>query len=91
VTSIIVTIADPRPPTAELTLVSPPWAAPNTTVLVNGTAVSLLGSNVGGAIVTITWSVQAAEIPVDVYQVTSVPASSMATGSVPNLALLVHV
>lgn len=40
---VTITIADPRPPTAELTLNSPVWAAPNTTVVVNGTAASLLG------------------------------------------------
>ena len=55
-----ITIADPRPPTAELTLTSPLWAAPNTTVVVNGTASSLLGADMADAEVTITWNVQPA-------------------------------
>jgi hypothetical protein len=63
--SIQVTISDPRPPTAELMLTGPVWAAPNTTIALNGTTVSLLGADVSGAQVQIIWSVLGPAQPID--------------------------
>jgi hypothetical protein len=57
VDTVQVTIADPRPRTADLTLNAPEWAAPNTTFFVNGTAESLLGADMAGAHVIVTWNV----------------------------------
>lgn len=84
--SITITIADPRPPTAELTLNSPVWAAPNTTVVVNGTAASLLGADIAGAEVTITWNTRAVEVGPTFgfgFEDTSSPAPSTGTGELP--------
>lgn len=60
VDSIDITISDPRPPTAELLLTAPSFAAPNSTITLTGSTVSLLGSNVVGAEVDIQY--QAGEV-----------------------------
>eukprot|EP00198_Chlamydomonas_reinhardtii_P005013 XP_001694349.1 predicted protein [Chlamydomonas reinhardtii] len=49
------TVADPRPPTAELQIVAPPWVSPIGTFTVTATAVSYIGAAVGGAPMTLTW------------------------------------
>ncbi|KAG2447325.1 hypothetical protein HYH02_007655 [Chlamydomonas schloesseri] len=54
--SFAFTVADPRPPTAELKVDVPPWAPPNATALrINVTAVSYIGASVDGAEVSLTW------------------------------------
>ncbi|KAG2434208.1 hypothetical protein HXX76_007934 [Chlamydomonas incerta] len=54
--SLAFTVADPRPPTAELQLDAPAWAAPNATALrINVTAASYIGASVDAAEVTLTW------------------------------------
>ncbi|KAG2426455.1 hypothetical protein HXX76_011686 [Chlamydomonas incerta] len=49
------TVADPRPPTAELQLDAPAWVSPTGTFTVTATAVSYIGAAVGGAPMTLTW------------------------------------
>eukprot|EP00892_Ulva_mutabilis_P003496 jgi/Ulvmu1/1518/UM011_0248.1 len=55
VSSVSITISDPRPPTAELLFTVPAFAPPNSTITLTGSTVSLLGSNVVGAEVDIQW------------------------------------
>jgi hypothetical protein len=55
--SVFVTISDPRPPTAELEFNVPDWVAPNGTLTINGSAVSLIGADVAGAEISIKWTV----------------------------------
>lgn len=50
-------VGNPRPPTVELLLDGPKWAAPNGTVEINVTAVSFIGSAVGGAEVNLQWGI----------------------------------
>ncbi|KAG2491821.1 hypothetical protein HYH03_009778 [Edaphochlamys debaryana] len=56
VASVTVTVANPRPPTAELQLEVPTWAPPNGTVRIKATAVSYIGAAVDGSRITIRWS-----------------------------------
>jgi hypothetical protein len=50
------TVADPRPPTADLQLTSPPWAVLNASVPVTVETQSYVGGSVAGAVVTLEWS-----------------------------------
>ncbi|KAL6763015.1 hypothetical protein V8C86DRAFT_462822 [Haematococcus lacustris] len=56
VKSVEFTIADPRPPTADLVVKAPSWALPNASVVVTLTATSYLGSSVASAPITLDWS-----------------------------------
>lgn len=49
------TVADPRPPTAQLTLTAPNWVKPKDAVKVSLKAESYVGSDVSEANVTIAW------------------------------------
>ncbi|KAG2452414.1 hypothetical protein HYH02_002657 [Chlamydomonas schloesseri] len=49
------TVADPRPPTAELQVDVPAWVTPTGIFTVTATAVSYIGAAVGGAPMTLTW------------------------------------
>ena len=53
-----VTVSDPRPPTAELTLDAPRWAKPGSSVPVSGVAESFLGADVADANISVVWNVQ---------------------------------
>ncbi|KAG2447335.1 hypothetical protein HYH02_007664 [Chlamydomonas schloesseri] len=54
--SFSLTVADPRPPTAELKVDVPPWALPTSAVPIKLTAVSYVGAPVDNSPITITWS-----------------------------------
>jgi hypothetical protein len=49
------TVADPRPPTAELNVTAPKWAAPGAKVQVDFGATSYVGASVAGGDVTVEW------------------------------------
>jgi len=50
------TVADPRPPTAELNVTAPKWVKPDARVVVRLVARSYVGTQVEGADVTVSWS-----------------------------------
>ncbi|PNW72413.1 hypothetical protein CHLRE_16g677205v5 [Chlamydomonas reinhardtii] len=50
------TVADPRPPTAELKVDVPPWVLPTAAVALKLTAVSYVGAPVDNSPITVTWS-----------------------------------
>ncbi|GMH35163.1 hypothetical protein BSKO_03031 [Bryopsis sp. KO-2023] len=64
-TSARFTVADPRPPTVELTIDAPFWARPNSTVTIDLTAESFIGSAVGDAEITLKWSIPGSEKSLD--------------------------
>lgn len=55
--SASVTVADPRPPTAELTMEAPAWVMPDGTLRANITAQSFIGASVADAPMTLAWTV----------------------------------
>ncbi|GFH18397.1 A2M domain-containing protein, partial [Haematococcus lacustris] len=61
VKSVEFTIADPRPPTADLVVKAPSWALPNASVVVTLTATSYLGTSVASAPITLDWSAGSAK------------------------------
>ncbi|KXZ55787.1 hypothetical protein GPECTOR_2g1337 [Gonium pectorale] len=50
-----IVVSDPRPPTADLKVETPPWILPTGSAAVKMTAVSYVGASVGGAVMTLTW------------------------------------
>ncbi|KAG2434214.1 hypothetical protein HXX76_007940 [Chlamydomonas incerta] len=54
--SLAFTVADPRPPTAELEVDVPPWALPTAAIALKLTAVSYVGAPVDNSPITVTWS-----------------------------------
>eukprot|EP00879_Flechtneria_rotunda_P001797 GHRR01001961.1.p1 GENE.GHRR01001961.1~~GHRR01001961.1.p1 ORF type:complete len:2104 (+),score=689.06 GHRR01001961.1:216-6527(+) len=56
VTNVEFTVADPRPPTAALTLSAPNWVKPNGTVQITVQAKSYIGSDLSGTNITIDWN-----------------------------------
>ena len=54
--AVQITVADPRPPTADLSLLVPDWALPNATVSITAIASSYLGTSVSKANITLKWS-----------------------------------
>uniref|UniRef100_A0A7S3VJT0 Alpha-2-macroglobulin domain-containing protein n=1 Tax=Dunaliella tertiolecta TaxID=3047 RepID=A0A7S3VJT0_DUNTE len=61
-----ITVADPRPPTADLTLEAPTWAKPDAPVQCKLRAVSYLGSQVAQASMRVTWNAGTAQGSLDV-------------------------
>lgn len=57
VASLAVTIADPRPPTADLQVEVAPWIRPGAPLRVNVSAISYIGAEVAGARIGLTWRV----------------------------------
>ncbi|EFJ40727.1 hypothetical protein VOLCADRAFT_99419 [Volvox carteri f. nagariensis] len=53
--SLTITVADPRPPTADLKLSTPAWSPPTSVVSFTATAVSYIGASVSGAALTAVW------------------------------------
>eukprot|EP00775_Hariotina_reticulata_P009083 gene9083-9253_t len=72
------TVADPRPPTAALTLKAPAWVLPNDPVLVTVQAESYIGSDVSGANVTVQWNTPRAQGTLDL----TTNANGIATGTI---------
>ncbi|GLI68405.1 hypothetical protein VaNZ11_012792 [Volvox africanus] len=52
---LAITVAEPRPPTADLQLSAPAWSFPNSSVSFTATAASFIGVSVSGANLTATW------------------------------------
>ncbi|GIL54039.1 hypothetical protein Vafri_9594, partial [Volvox africanus] len=52
---LVITVADPRPPTADLQLSAPAWSFPNSSLSFTATAVSYIGVSVSDANLTATW------------------------------------
>ncbi|KAG2489968.1 hypothetical protein HYH03_011597 [Edaphochlamys debaryana] len=50
------TVADPRPPTAELLVSADPWVRPTGVITVTATAVSYIGAAVDGSPINIRWA-----------------------------------
>lgn len=78
------TVADPRPPTAELTITAPNWVKPADSVRVSLKAESYVGSDVSGANMTIAWETGKAKGTLEVSTnasggLTRVPASDEQT------------
>lgn len=61
VDSMTITVADPRPPTAELELQLSSWVKPGTDVVLKAVATSYLGTSVASAPMTVTWSTPRAQ------------------------------
>ncbi|KAF5837388.1 hypothetical protein DUNSADRAFT_4436 [Dunaliella salina] len=61
-----ITVADPGPPTADLTLEAPTWAKPDAPVPCKLRAVSYLGSQVSQASMVVTWNAGEAQGTLDV-------------------------
>ncbi|PNH12233.1 hypothetical protein TSOC_000852 [Tetrabaena socialis] len=49
------TVADPRPPTAELKVEVPPWVLPTAAITVQATAISYIGASVKDASISVVW------------------------------------
>lgn len=81
VQSLSFTVADPRPPTAELALSVPPWVRPNGSVEVGVTAVSYIGNSVDGAEVTVTWRHAKAQGQLTLTTDVQVRAAARASGT----------
>ena len=54
-------MADPRPPTAELSLTAPKWVKADAKVPVSLVAKSYVGTQVAGADITLEWSLPRAQ------------------------------
>ncbi|KAG1668836.1 hypothetical protein FOA52_004931 [Chlamydomonas sp. UWO 241] len=61
IASMTITVADPRPPTAELILTLPAWVKPGADITVQAQATSYLGTSVAGAAMTLTWRTSLAQ------------------------------
>lgn len=78
--TVDVTIADPRPPTAQLTLNGPSYIPPLSTFELNGATTSLLGAAVADAEVVVSWTVQSKSTHTQGYSSSSIPAFDVARG-----------